>query len=330
MAGWNGSGDFTFPYSWVADAAAGIDITASRMDTQFDTVSVDGFGNTLTRDGQGQPTANLPMAGFRHTGAAAGVDDNDYVIMDQITGGTSTLDVYSLTARHGISITAGGLIVTADGASVSGGLTVQTGGLVVTASGGTITAGGLHVTAGGGTITAGGFVVTAGGLTVTAGGFFVSDGAVQISPATGDVTLAPNARVFINPGTLGSMDRVTIGGTVAAAGTFTTLIANPGTTGSQVVNYSQFPGTLGTTGIITLPNGYVEQWGTGSTASGVGTIAFGASFATSCDNVQLTINGGSGAASLGPVFVGAISASGAAVYGSASESVGFFWRALGH
>lgn len=90
MSGWNGSGSFTLPYSWEADLAAGIPITASRMDTQFATLSVQGFGNTLTRDGQGQPSANLPMNGYRHTGASPAVADNDYVIRLQLTGGTLT------------------------------------------------------------------------------------------------------------------------------------------------------------------------------------------------------------------------------------------------
>src|ERR1700721_2951073 len=86
MAGWNGSGVFNRIYSWVADAAAGIDITASRMDADTDNITAAGFGNCLTRDGQGQPTANLPMNNFRHTGAGNAVNPQDYVTLSQMTG----------------------------------------------------------------------------------------------------------------------------------------------------------------------------------------------------------------------------------------------------
>lgn len=52
--GWNGSGTFTLTYSWVNDAANAIPITASRMDTQEQDMAGNGFGNCVTRDGQGK------------------------------------------------------------------------------------------------------------------------------------------------------------------------------------------------------------------------------------------------------------------------------------
>ena len=83
---WNGSGIFTRNYSWVNDAANNINITASRMDADTNDIVSNGLNNCLTRDGQGSAIANLPMNGFRHTGASAGVGANDYVIMSQISG----------------------------------------------------------------------------------------------------------------------------------------------------------------------------------------------------------------------------------------------------
>lgn len=83
MSGWNGSGVFTFPYNWENDAANGINIRADRMDTQFFIISTNGFANTLTRDGQGFATANLPMNGFKHTGAANGSSSGDYATYNQ-------------------------------------------------------------------------------------------------------------------------------------------------------------------------------------------------------------------------------------------------------
>lgn len=93
MAGWNGSGGFTRLYSWIADAAAGIDILASRVDADTNAITAQGFANCLTRDGQGSATALLPMNGFRHTGAAPGVATNDYATVGQLQppGGSTVI-----------------------------------------------------------------------------------------------------------------------------------------------------------------------------------------------------------------------------------------------
>lgn len=84
---WNGAGVFNRIYSWVADKNAGIDITASRMDTDTDDITSNGFLNTLTRDGQGSATANLPMNNFRHTGVGLGVARTDYAALGQLEDG---------------------------------------------------------------------------------------------------------------------------------------------------------------------------------------------------------------------------------------------------
>src|ERR1700722_5060875 len=84
---WNGSGTFNRIYSWVADKAAGLDISSTRMDTDTDDIAANGFGNSLTRDGQGQPTTNLPMAGFRHTGVQNAVNRSDYSSFGQVQDG---------------------------------------------------------------------------------------------------------------------------------------------------------------------------------------------------------------------------------------------------
>lgn len=86
MTGWNGNGTFSRLYSWVADTAAGIDISSVRMDGDTDNITVNGFNNCLTRDGQGSATNNLPMNGFRHTGAGNAVNPQDYVTLSQFGG----------------------------------------------------------------------------------------------------------------------------------------------------------------------------------------------------------------------------------------------------
>lgn len=81
---WNGSGSFTSIFNWEADAAASIPIEASRMDTQEADYTNNGFDNCLTRDGQGVATADLPMAGFRHTGVGNAVAATDYAAYGQV------------------------------------------------------------------------------------------------------------------------------------------------------------------------------------------------------------------------------------------------------
>src|SRR5215471_21453997 len=83
---WNGAGGFARIYSWVADKAAGLNSSSARMDADSNDIAANGFGNCLTRDGQGQPTANLPMANFRHTGVANGIARTDYASLGQSTG----------------------------------------------------------------------------------------------------------------------------------------------------------------------------------------------------------------------------------------------------
>jgi hypothetical protein len=58
----DGSGTFNRVMNWVNDAAAGIKIKADRHDNEDDNFAA-GLSNTLTKDGQSQPTANIPMNG---------------------------------------------------------------------------------------------------------------------------------------------------------------------------------------------------------------------------------------------------------------------------
>ena len=83
---WNGSGVYSRLHSWVADAAAAIDITASRMDADTNDIT-SALMHCLTVNGETVPVANLPMANFRHTGASNGVALNDYATIGQIING---------------------------------------------------------------------------------------------------------------------------------------------------------------------------------------------------------------------------------------------------
>lgn len=82
----NGSGVFQRLYSWTNDALAGIKIRADRMDNEMNGMAT-GLSTCITKDGQTTITANLPMAGFKHTAVAVGTVLTDYTRYDQVAVG---------------------------------------------------------------------------------------------------------------------------------------------------------------------------------------------------------------------------------------------------
>lgn len=79
----NGSGVFQRVYNWVNDANNNIKIRADRMDTETDGIAT-GLSTCITKDGQTTVTANLPMAGFKHTGIGNSNARNQYAATGQI------------------------------------------------------------------------------------------------------------------------------------------------------------------------------------------------------------------------------------------------------
>lgn len=84
----NGSGVFVRLYSWVNDAAANIKIRADRMDNEMNGMAT-ALSTCITKDGQTTVTANLPMAGFRHTGVGDATVRNNYASFGQMQDGKS-------------------------------------------------------------------------------------------------------------------------------------------------------------------------------------------------------------------------------------------------
>lgn len=72
----NGSGVFSRVYSWITDAANGIDVDATRTDTDSNDIA-SGLSNCICKDGQSTPTNNLPMGGFKLINLATGTADSD-------------------------------------------------------------------------------------------------------------------------------------------------------------------------------------------------------------------------------------------------------------
>lgn len=100
---WDGNGVFSRIYSWVAQKNAGFDIIASQMDTDTDDITGNGFNNTLTRDGQGSATANLPMNSFVHTGVGNATAVNEYATAGQVQDNSLA---FAVGAGTGDAITA--------------------------------------------------------------------------------------------------------------------------------------------------------------------------------------------------------------------------------
>jgi hypothetical protein len=80
----NGSGTFSRP---VSDYQNGTVISETAVNSEFDGISV-GLTDSLAKDGQTVPTANLPMGTYRHTGVGNGVARTDYAAMGQLQDST--------------------------------------------------------------------------------------------------------------------------------------------------------------------------------------------------------------------------------------------------
>jgi hypothetical protein len=106
----NGSGTFNRVHNWQDDADNSIDIEPDRHDEEDDGFAT-GLSGCLTKDGQTNPSANLPMNGFKHTGVANATARNHYATVDQIqdneyvwVDGGGTAD--AITATYSPAVTA--------------------------------------------------------------------------------------------------------------------------------------------------------------------------------------------------------------------------------
>jgi hypothetical protein len=76
----NGTGSFTRP---VADYQPDTDILAEDVNSEFDDIAT-ALTDSIAKDGQTTPTANLPMGGYRHTGVGNGSARNQYAAIGQV------------------------------------------------------------------------------------------------------------------------------------------------------------------------------------------------------------------------------------------------------
>ena len=106
----NGSGVFTRLYKWVSDAAAGLNVDATRMDADSDDIA-SGLTNCLTRDGQSAPTTDISWASHKIKDLANGTSPGDAVNYSQLSAvanetivtlnaGTTTLTADAVGKYH--------------------------------------------------------------------------------------------------------------------------------------------------------------------------------------------------------------------------------------
>lgn len=98
----NGSGVFNRIYSWVQDAANGIDVSSTRTDTDTNDIAL-GLSTCITKDGQTTVTANIPMSGFKLTGLGLGSAVTDSARVDNAY--SLALCEFRLTLTSGVPVT---------------------------------------------------------------------------------------------------------------------------------------------------------------------------------------------------------------------------------
>ena len=81
---WNGIGTFVLDPAFSPEVNGNI-IDAVRYNGLFTDLAT-GLTAALARNGESVPTANLPMAGYKHTGAAAATAAGQYLTYDQAVG----------------------------------------------------------------------------------------------------------------------------------------------------------------------------------------------------------------------------------------------------
>lgn len=116
MGAYNGSGTFVRTYDWTTDEGNGIDIEASRMDTEDDGFAT-GLSTAITKDGQTTITANIPFNSKKITGLANGSARTDSIALGQVQDNTygtlgtlgGSADTYTATPSPAITAYATGM-----------------------------------------------------------------------------------------------------------------------------------------------------------------------------------------------------------------------------
>src|SRR5215203_5984645 len=93
----NGAGLFTRVYQWVNDEVLGLNVDATRTDTDSNDIAT-GLSNCVTRDGQSPLTANIPAGGFKITNMGSGSSATDSVNYGQVFNSPNFFTPYATTS----------------------------------------------------------------------------------------------------------------------------------------------------------------------------------------------------------------------------------------
>ncbi|ABK44230.1 hypothetical protein Mmc1_1722 [Magnetococcus marinus MC-1] len=105
----DGLGTHNRLYSWSEEASGGNPISSTKMDAEMNDMVAE-ISNSLPRDGQAAPTANLPMGGYKHTNVANATARSHYATAAQLQDGSlthgsesGTTNSYLLTLAPGLT-----------------------------------------------------------------------------------------------------------------------------------------------------------------------------------------------------------------------------------
>jgi len=97
------NGSYSGTNVWASDEAGGFDIESARHDTHDQDLAT-GINSCVHKGGQNTATANLPMGGFKHTGAGNASATGEYLNYGQIlqTTWTPTLSGFSANPTNSV------------------------------------------------------------------------------------------------------------------------------------------------------------------------------------------------------------------------------------
>lgn len=343
----NGNGVFTNPYNWENDAANGIDILASRMNTQDGGIA-SGLSNVICKDGQQTTTAIIPFSGGGISLAAGTllapscsiIGDSDTGFAQVSGAGTmafisngSKIVTFSGTGMNGpIGGTTPGAgsftTITGTSSATLGANSGTIGSLKLNGSTSGVTTVVPNVAAGSGTLTLPVATDTLVGKATTdtltnktldtAGtGNVLKVNGTAISAVTGTGAAVLATSPTLTTAALGNSTATTQASTDSSTKVATTAFANPST-------------TLGSTaGSVTLPGGLILKYGT-QTSLGPGnfTITYPVAFPTATVYANFIGNTNNASTNSNNVLV-SLSASAVTFGNENGATITAYWFALG-
>jgi len=132
---YNGSGTYSLPAG--NPVVTGTTISSTVQNNTMSDVAT-ALTNCITRDGQSTALANLPMGGFRHTGAADAIAAGQYLVYGQ-TIAALTVTNLTVTTLTGATITASGNFAVTGNLTVTGTFAANGGATLGDAAGDSLT-----------------------------------------------------------------------------------------------------------------------------------------------------------------------------------------------